>query len=377
MDLSNHRGGLFGTKPVVDRTQGLRSMQKEDVKILIVSNKQDLRGIIRDYLRVEGFVKFIFSEDGRSAYKKVVTEFPTIVIADNDLQGMSGLELLKHVRKNPATQDLLFVIMSSVSDQEHVATAGEFKVSALLIKPFSHKTLAEKINHLYEKKYNPSAVDLGYQEGNQLLESGDLDGALEKYREVLAATEKGMAALHYKVGQVHEKMEQIDDAETNYHQAVDMSGFFVEAWDALGTISLSKDQVQEAHEYFRRGVDISPGNAARQLKLGEISLELGDFETAERAFKHSISLDPSQTHLFNQLGISLRRQGKLKEAIAYLIRAIKVAETDENLYFNLARVYMDQGDKEKAMDNLEKALEINPDFKEAKDVIQEMRSRLN
>ena len=51
-----------------------------------------------------------------------------------------------------------------------------------------------------------------------------------------------------------------------------------------------------------------------------------------------------------------------------------MADDDENLLYNLSRVYYDQGDKETAISYLEKALEVNPDFQEAQDLIGQIRS---
>ena len=48
--------------------------------------------------------------------------------------------------------------------------------------------------------------------------------------------------------------------------------------------------------------------------------------------------------VFNELGISLRQQGKWEEAVTVYKRALKIAPQDENLSYNLAMAYW-QGER--------------------------------
>ena len=76
--------------------------------------------------------------------------------------------------------------------------------------------------------------------------------------------------------------------------------------------------------------------------------------------------DPNDVYTYNRLGIALRRQKKFSEAIRYYQKALKIDPQNDNLYYNIARAYHESGDKKKSLEALEKALEINPDFWEAK-----------
>ena len=68
---------------------------------------------------------------------------------------------------------------------------------------------------------------------------------------------------------------------------------------------------------------------------------------------------------FNSFGVSLRKDGHLDESISFFSKALELEKNDENIYFNMARVYFDKGDLEKCTKVLEQALSLNPDFKEA------------
>ena len=121
-----------------------------------------------------------------------------------------------------------------------------------------------------------------------------------------------------------------------------------------------------------RSSEISPLNSDRQLALGEALLQTGHFPEAEKAFKMVLDLDPDAVHVFNRLGISLRRQKKIDEALQYFLKALEKNGEDENLLYNISRVYYDKGDLALARNYLKKSLKVNPNFQEANDFLLQM-----
>jgi len=341
---------------------------------MIVNDKLDLRNIIRAYLKAENYTNLTVSENGQSALRRALADPPDMIIADDDLPELSGLELLKAVRQHPKLKDVPFILISQEMEQELVARAAEARVNAYVIKPFSHKTLADKVNKIFARRLNPTKIDLQYQEANRLVQGGHLAAALELYQEALSATQNAMASIHYRIGRIHERMERQTDAEENYHEAIGLADQYVDAYDALGVLNLVRRQAEDALKYLQQSSQISPLNAERQLHLGEALMETGEFQAAENAFRLALELDPSKTHVYNHVGISLRRQGKLDEAGRYLHRALELSSDDEHLYYNLGRVYLEQGEREPAMEYLQKALAINPDFEEAQQLRREIIS---
>ena len=95
---------------------------------------------------------------------------------------------------------------------------------------------------------------------------------------------------------------------------------------------------------------------------------------AENAFKRAIELDPAKTHLYNRLAISLRQQGKLDEALKYFLQALDFTKNDEHLFYNISRVYLDQGNRRSARAYLDMALERKPDFEEALALLDQMQA---
>ena len=99
-------------------------------------------------------------------------------------------------------------------------------------------------------------------------------------------------------------------------------------------------------------------------------MEMGEEAKAKEVFRKITEIDAifekENKHIFNEFGISLRKAGMYEEALGHYGKAIEISPDDEHLYFNVARVYYEKGDIPAAMEWLDKALTMNPDFDEAK-----------
>lgn len=121
---------------------------------------------------------------------------------------------------------------------------------------------------------------------------------------------------------------------------------------------------------YAAALDFDEENVRANFGLGLTYMERGEPAKAGDIFERVVGLDaaftPEHKHLFNEFGINLRKSKLLDQAVDYYTRALEITDNDENLYYNMARAYFERGDKEDCATNLAKALEINPDFEEAK-----------
>ena len=81
-------------------------------------------------------------------------------------------------------------------------------------------------------------------------------------------------------------------------------------------------------------------------------------------------MKPDTTNVFNSLGIIYRRQGRLVEAVAQYEKALRVHPTDEHIHYNLARALLDLRNFKRAEGILYKALQINPSFSPARELLR-------
>ena len=120
-----------------------------------------------------------------------------------------------------------------------------------------------------------------------------------------------------------------------------------------------------AAEYeYSRALKLDTDNVRANFGIGLTYLERGDNAKAEDIFQRLVKLDaafePEHKHLFNDFGISLRKNKMLNQSLEYYRRALELTKDDENLYMNMARVLLETKDIAGCVDNLLQGLHLAP-----------------
>lgn len=79
--------------------------------------------LVQLVLDVRADARIIRVSDGDAALAKCKRRLPALVIADGDLPGLDGLELLRQLRRHPRTRALPFILISSRLDASSVRAA--------------------------------------------------------------------------------------------------------------------------------------------------------------------------------------------------------------------------------------------------------------
>lgn len=139
---------------------------------------------------------------------------------------------------------------------------------------------------------------------------------------------------------------------------------------AEGEEHFAMGKLDEAEKAFLKALMIDELNVPANLGVGAVYSEKKEFQKVQKVLKILLNCDETfqreQSVRFNTLGMSLRKQGLLDEALNYYLKSLEYNDKDENLHFNLARVYFDKGDPNATMQHLTTCLEINPDLEVAR-----------
>ena len=84
-------------------------------RVLIVDDFEEVRLVIRTLLLEEG-VKILEAEDGRQALEVLETSGVDLVITDNQMPNMTGLELIKAAKAR--FPSLPFIVVSTMAEAE-------------------------------------------------------------------------------------------------------------------------------------------------------------------------------------------------------------------------------------------------------------------
>ena len=121
------------------------------MKILIVDDFSTMRRIIKNLLRDLGFTNTAEADDGTSALPMLQSGSFDFLVTDWNMPGMTGIDLLKAVRTDPALAQLPVLMVTAEAKREQIIMAAQAGVNGYIVKPFNGPTLKEKIEKIFER----------------------------------------------------------------------------------------------------------------------------------------------------------------------------------------------------------------------------------
>ncbi|CAO4847187.1 MAG: Chemotaxis protein CheY [Holosporales bacterium] len=114
-------------------------------RVLIVDDYRTMLRIIGNLLRQLGFEHVEEATDGQMALDMLKANPFDLILSDWNMEPMSGLELLKHVRSTDSLKHLPFIMITAESKAENVVAAKQAGVNNYIVKPFNAVTLKQKL----------------------------------------------------------------------------------------------------------------------------------------------------------------------------------------------------------------------------------------
>lgn len=136
-------------------------------------------------------------------------------------------------------------------------------------------------------------------------------------------------------------------------------------------------EFDDAIRLYKESIAVYP-TADAHTYLGWAYSFLGRPNEAIAQCEIAIQLDPEFGNPYNDIGVYLMQQERLDDAIPWLERA-KSAKRYEPRHFphiNLGRIYLTKGMLQKALEEFNDALKINPDDQELSQLVDELQTKL-
>lgn len=121
------------------------------MKVLIVDDFATMRRVIKNLMKSLGFNNFEEAEDGAKALKILKTTKIDFVITDWNMPNMTGLELLKEIRKDNRLSHIPVLMVTAEQKREQIITAAKEGVNGYIVKPFTGETLSNKLSKIFER----------------------------------------------------------------------------------------------------------------------------------------------------------------------------------------------------------------------------------
>jgi CheY-like chemotaxis protein len=99
--------------------------------------------IVEECFEAGGIFNIAFFEKGSSILEYLSTinnpeQLPRLIISDLNMPGISGIELLKTIKKNPAYKLIDVVILSTTDKEEYMQECLKFGARACFTKPYTY-----------------------------------------------------------------------------------------------------------------------------------------------------------------------------------------------------------------------------------------------
>lgn len=128
-------------------------MDKLDLslKVLVVDDMMSMRNIVKRALLEIGYTDIHDALNGEDALEKLKSGGFGLVLLDWNMPIMSGIELLRIIRADPALQTLPVLMITAEAKMDNIMEAVQTGVSDYLVKPFSGQALQEKLKKIFQK----------------------------------------------------------------------------------------------------------------------------------------------------------------------------------------------------------------------------------
>ena len=258
--------------------------------------------------------------------KKALQEFVKAKAIDKEsdtLQLKIAIEQIKQGKNEEAIK-----VLSDISGTENI------NLDAYLLLILMHSTQGQEeeankaYNQLLEKLYKSNNEDMQVAESIAKLriEENNIPAAIDVYLKILEKEPENQNALFW-LGYLYEQTGSIDNA--------------IESWERL--------------------IEINPDHSNALNSLGYVYAEKGiKLDEAEKLILKALDYDSDSPAYLDSLGWVYFKQGRYKDAKRHIERAV-VNFTDPVIFDHLGDVYFKLGKSKKALEQWQKAQELDPE----------------
>ena len=157
----------------------------------------------------------------------------------------------------------------------------------------------------------------------------------------------------------------IDEAISNYRQAILCKPDYADAYINLGALLQEKGELAEAIQTYRKILSYTPDCAAAHCNLATTLKDQGRLDEAIVAYRLAIEHNPNFAEARYNLGNALQMQGKLAEATQAYLHSLDIKPDYTDALNNLGNVLQARGELTAAESNFKRALTLNPENAEA------------
>jgi len=126
-------------------------------KIVIVEDEPAVADLLEEMLSIDDSYRIVKIHSSTGALSMIQAEDPDVVLLDIMMPDVSGLEVVRFMRREPGLQKIPVVIVSAKTLPEDIRTGLEAGATAYLTKPVDMNRLRETVASVIRAVENPAA----------------------------------------------------------------------------------------------------------------------------------------------------------------------------------------------------------------------------
>ncbi len=165
---------------------------------------------------------------------------------------------------------------------------------------------------------------------------------------------------YHSLGQIYEKRGDYQSALSYYQQAIDRFAQAekhgqAQSWNGLGNVHNILEQHDQAIKAYRQATQLDSALAAPWNSLGDIYRLRADHDQAIKSYQQAIKLDASNPHPYHNLALVYETLGDHKAAVTRLRQAIERYSREQSEQESISWNYL--GNAHQALEAYDKAIE--------------------
>ncbi len=328
----------------------------EEYFFLIVDDDEVRLKTLKTSMAAMGYKNVEAAAGGDNAWVLLKSKHIDCVISSYDMQEMSGLALLKIIRREDSLGTIPFFLADPAFTKLKVLKAGQTGVTGLFVLPFDQKRIHKKILAALTNKKEVviEKAEETFNKAITYMENKQFDKALTVFNSLV--TQKENPEYYFNIGYIKTAQGKHTEAIEAFSKATQLDRLFAKAYEEIGKIYKLLGDLDQAEQFIQQAA--------------EIYMDTDKLGSAEGVLNELLESGTDSLNVFNTLGVIYRKKGETDTALSQYKKALKVHPDEPYIYYNIGRLYLDMKDHSQAKKYFTQALDHDHEFEEAREVIK-------
>ncbi len=336
----------------------MSEQERQKIDFLVVGQAEEVFARDLALLQRAGYQQVRFVE-GAARARSVLRQIPVdFVIAELEMPGMNGMELLKLIRRNGVLVDLPVILIAADKHREMVLYAIEEQVDGYLARPYNGEDLLCALIKIQRQRRNLTPIQEKMRQARQVFLAQNYELGLTLAKEILAEESEHGEAL-FLLSESYYRLRDLEKAKKYLDVLLKLQPHSCKVLHLLSKVSRADNRAGDAFSYLLGAHNQNPLNVELTIDLGKLYLEMGMEEKAEEVFASVMAAKPTDLNLV-KMGRAYLKRGQLEEASRYLDETVQPLSELSYVFKELAEKFVARSDLLAAVAQYEKCRKIAP-----------------